>query len=736
MKTLYTLRDVWFNVNDPDLKSFKIDLYDDVIRPVWSKYGVEFKELYDDNVRNIGEKRHKQKIVRDEIPPRLQTIVDNIMNRPRRKTETPISRLLESIDLFWTELLKPNYKDEIEFIRQQWKSRILGQWYMVDGNPVYITGDHWMYINHWRLKGGIRPEYRDRDRRWYYGLTYAEHTTKTVVYEDGEYKHKDVGYRTAYGISVVKCRRAGDTSKAQCAGYNRVTLATNVIGAVQADGGDKSDKIFNDNFVEPITSMPLWFMPNRDQFMPSTEVSFNYGDRDSLYSKYMFAESKDRQKLDGLKLAFFAGDESGKIKGEDINLINEVTKQCLSSGINITGVNIYTTTVEELERGGLEFKHFCNNSMWHNRDKNGRTSSGVILLFFPATDCLEGFVDAFGNSVDETPTKEQQEFIKKDFGSIEFVENQLMEKLKNEDLVGYANLLRMYPRKFRDAFTPPPENTFFNIKKVGERYTELLANTGKYTRTGVLEWNEDNRTVRFIDNNQGHWVISYKFEDSEINRKRFYNGSYEPDNGNKFVVSADVFKNNKTNYSKKSSGGIAVRLLRDPYIDTDDKPVEEWTTSRLVMTYSHRPPTTDEFCDEVLKACVYSGGYCYPENNLDLVQVYFERKGYTGYLMFDVDPMTNKKKPKAGFHSGSNSKDEIFNLTKDDIERHVHRNCHADYLLEVLEIKGTADMTHYDLFTAVGGTILAEKKKRVYEIPEEVEADSVIDDSFWGETEY
>lgn len=311
-----------------------------------------------------------------------------------------------------------------------------------------------------------------------------------------------------------------------------------------------------------------------------------------------------------------------------------------------------------------------------------------------------------------------------------------MEKLKNEDLVGYANLLRMYPRKFRDAFTPPPENTFFNIKKVGERYTELLANTGKYTRTGVLEWNEDNRTVRFIDNNQGHWVISYKFEDSEINRKRFYNGSYEPDNGNKFVVSADVFKNNKTNYSKKSSGGIAVRLLRDPYIDTDDKPVEEWTTSRLVMTYSHRPPTTDEFCDEVLKACVYSGGYCYPENNLDLVQVYFERKGYTGYLMFDVDPMTNKKKPKAGFHSGSNSKDEIFNLTKDDIERHVHRNCHADYLLEVLEIKGTADMTHYDLFTAVGGTILAEKKKRIYEIPEEVEADSVIDDSFWGETEY
>ena len=42
MKTVYTLRDVWFNVDDPDLKSFKIDLYDDVIRPVWGKYGVEY----------------------------------------------------------------------------------------------------------------------------------------------------------------------------------------------------------------------------------------------------------------------------------------------------------------------------------------------------------------------------------------------------------------------------------------------------------------------------------------------------------------------------------------------------------------------------------------------------------------------------------------------------------------------------------------------------------------------
>ena len=45
-------------------------------------------------------------------------------------------------------------------------------------------------------------------------------------------------------------------------------------------------------------------------------------------------------------------------------------------------------------------------------------------------------------------------------------------------------------------------------------------------------------------------------------------------------------------------------------------------------------------------------------------------------------------------------------------------------------------MTNYDLFTAVGGTILAEKKKRIYEIPDEKEDESVIDESFWNETSY
>ena len=53
-----------------------------------------------------------------------------------------------------------------DFITQEFDRRNNGVWFMNNGVPTYITGEHYYYLNWCKLDIGY-PEYRDRDRRFY-----------------------------------------------------------------------------------------------------------------------------------------------------------------------------------------------------------------------------------------------------------------------------------------------------------------------------------------------------------------------------------------------------------------------------------------------------------------------------------------------------------------------------------------------------------------------------------------
>ena len=109
-------------------------------------------------------------------------------------------------------------------------------------------------------------------------------------------------------------------------------------------------------------------------------------------------------------------------------------------------------------------------------------------------------------------------------------------------------------------------------------------------------------------------------------------------------------------------------------------------------------------------ASVYFGSMVYMERNIERGWEYFIDRGYGGYLMYEVDRQTGKKRDKPGFTSLTLSKASLFSETKDYIEYRGAKERHSTYLKECKDIKGQEEMTKYDRFTAHGAALLGSRQ--------------------------
>lgn len=163
---------------------------------------------------------------------------------------------------------------------------------------------------------------------------------------------------------------------------------------------------------------------------------------------------------------------------------------------------------------------------------------------------------------------------------------------------------------------------------------------------------------------------------------------------------ADPFKASKVKGKRKSNGGGAVYWGHDIRLDPFEKPIDEWKSCKFVCTYSYRPDTIEEYGDDMIMMCFYWGCPMYPETNVEFVRKWFEDHGCGGMLVHQYK--NGKYDSIGGIDANERVKQKIFQLYQSQVERHCHRECHAQLLTEILSIKGVDDMTNWDLFAAGG----------------------------------
>ena len=668
---------------------------------------------------------------------------------PKRLKELQIK--FETLDEIWEELEtnKDIYSDEIDFIRQEWERRLNGYWFWNNGVPTYIDGWHYFYCSWWTLDVGL-PEYRDRDRRFFLFARYIYTETRAprvnndgfaIRDEKGNYVWVDFGRRLFYGFNYAKHRREGATYKAECIQYEIISRTLGAFGGIQSMNEKQGRKCFLRHLVAPWKKLPFFFKPNYEgSTSPKNELSFTppakrLSSRGALSSSEIGLESgisfdmADSSAYDGDKLYFHHDDEVGKLKkGLSCWDRHTVVKECLSIGAKIVGFTIKTSTVGEMEKGGGKaFKYQCSMSRFYERTQNGQTKSGLAILFIPAYDGLEGFVDQHGNSIINTPTKEQSkfiaydriesankqsskiintlisensEYIKREVGAREFLQNR--RKAFVNDPESLSEEIRLYPTRFAECFRTASKSSGFNMIKL-ETYIDNLTVSKQAITRGNFVWEKNQRDTKvlFVANPQGKFLVSHQLNANEANRafRNEDDGLWEPGNTSWGSAGGDPFKFNVTKGNRKSNGGGAV--VKKGKIKDGNFTMKR----KFACTYSARP---DKFvyAEDMLMMCIYYGVKMFPEINVELLWDYFEARGYIHYLLYKFDRKTFMFSKTPGEQTSVKITQSIFTEWDTWIENEADEETHLEVLEECRDIDGPEDMTNYDLFTAGGYALL------------------------------
>jgi hypothetical protein len=730
-------RIVLLNSDDPMLFEIQIDQLD-LLKRTYRQYGLpepsDFPAM--EAIEGWGKPPDMQFFEREKIPVALQELERQLRHelKPRNKTRdlTAVRRELKIIERFWEELEsnQGKYAEEIEWISKMWSYRLLGKFLFINGKVTYITGVHWWYLNWWYLVNNILPQYRDRDRRWCISLKYFEVATTTfkeideetgspVANAEGEFEMVDLGRRVFFGGNYVKARRVGDTSRIEAAMGEFVTRKMYAKCYIQGKDDENASTVFTEHFVQPFIKLPIFWKPIWDSaagLAPKNGMLFDDLEDPTfgLHAILDFATSSDKAKLDGKFLHWFHFDEAGKLQRTDCNDVIGVVKFCLATGAGseIHGMGASTTTVDAIEdqSAGENFMRFCQRSHFNRRNSNGQTDSGFVNVFFKAEDGLEGYIGPYGESVVDKPTPEQARYIGKTIGSRKFIENTINSYRRSKDWQGLALFRRQHPQCFMDCFTPPPKNQVLRRDLIEERlnflqiHPEFSAIRGDFYWKGGLTDGE----VGWRPDPEGRFYMSRLFLTGETNKRIFRDNMWAPASPDRFVGSPDTFGVNVA-LGRKSNGGLVIRWRRDVIVDPMTKDEGLVESDRDIVTYSFRPDTVDEYCEDMLMAHVYCGAMCYPERNKTNVIDHFRRRGYGGYLLYDVDRITGKPRPEPGWWNKNELVDSAIRWLQDDVVKNISRSFHPDLLKEYLEFGGRTYLTDFDLVASKLGTLIAEK---------------------------
>ncbi len=521
-----------------------------------------------------------------------------------------------------------------DYIDEEFKRREEGFWFTNNGNPTWIPGTHYMYLQWSKIDVGA-PDFREANRLFF------------IFWEACK------ADKRCYGMCYLKNRRSGFSFMSSAETVNLATLASDSRYGILSKTGADAKKMFTDKVVPISINYPFFFKPVQDGMdRPKTELAYRVPASKFTRKKITANEKlEDIQGLDttidwkntgdnsydGEKLALLVHDESGKWERPD-NILNNwrVTKTCLRLGSRIIGKCMMGSTSNALDKGGDNFKKLYNASDVTKRNRNGQTKSGLYSLFIPMEWNYEGFIDEHGIPVFTTPDIDvfapDGELI--DIGVIDNWQNEVDGLKDDQDALN--EFYRQFPRTTEHAFRDETKNSIFNLVKLYEQidYNEEMSRTLGVTK-GNFQWVngiKDSQVI-FYPDPKGRFKVSWVPPSQIQNRVILKNGIKYPGNEHMGAFGCDSYDISGTVDGEGSKGALH-GLTR---FSMEDAPANSF-----FLEYLSRPPTAEIFFEDVLMALVFYGMPILAENNKPRLLYYLRRRGYRGFSMNRPDKIWNK----------------------------------------------------------------------------------------------
>lgn len=557
-----------------------------------------------------------------EVPPKKEILFHDRKPAMQMWKRLPVPEELQRIRSMdeWYEMPSEFKKKFSPYIEKEFDRRRNGLWFYNNGEPVYITGRHYMMLQWSKLDIGY-GYYLEFQARLFIHFAACETDPRSM------------------GQMYTKCRRSGYTNMSAAILVDEATqVKDKLLGIQSKTGKDAQENIFMKKVVPMFRSYPFFFKPIQDGTTnPRMELAFREpskritknnktSNKGEALNTIINWKNTTNNAYDGEKLHMMYLDESGKWeRPTDIREAWRIERTCLIVGRKIIGKCLMGSTVNPMDKGGTQYKELWRDSDPEDRNANGRTKTGLYRLFIPAYEALEGFFDEYGNAIIENPEKPvrtiEGDFV--DIGAKTYLKNE-RDALKH-DARELNEYVRQFPFTVEEAMRDSIEGSTFNIGKI---YEQIEHNEELYPNPvvqGNFSWKDGvtDKEVVFNPNAQGRWFISWMPKSEDRNKSVIKQGKKHPANEHIGVGGVDSYDLDSTTDNRGSKG--ACHLYNRFNMAAP--------ANMFVAEYASRPPLARIFYEDVLMAAVFFGYPLLIENNKYGIVRYFESRGYEEYVM-------------------------------------------------------------------------------------------------------
>jgi len=193
----------------------------------------------------------------------LPAVPKTVTKRSKKKSEQyweqhDYPKALKSIPTIfsWNEMPKDFKETWIPFIETEFERRDGGHWFYNNGEPTYITGSHYMYLQWTKIDVGS-PDFRESNRLFF------------IYWEACKADQR------CFGMCYLKNRRSGFSFMSSAETVNQATITSDARFGILSKSGSDAKKMFTDKVVPISVNYPFFFKPIQDGMdRPKSELAY------------------------------------------------------------------------------------------------------------------------------------------------------------------------------------------------------------------------------------------------------------------------------------------------------------------------------------------------------------------------------------------------------------------------------------------------------------------------------
>lgn len=606
-----------------------------------------------------------------------------------------------------------------DYIKEEFKRRIYGVWFMNKGKPVYLTGHMYFWLQ-W---------YKDKDNGGYSSFRFAQ------CYMSYHTKACEVDTR-CLGQFFVKSRRTGYTLEKLSKKLNQETITGNFTSGMTSKSETDVKAAFEKKQYA-FGNLPFFFKPvvkgrddsvNRIEFSkPSNATKKAKKDKQKDLDDYLNTLSDVRTTTagayDGVKLNDYLADEAMKWPtGKNFLEHWGIVSPTMDENGYIVGKGWVGSTVGDYKDGGWIASPFWKNSNPKERDEvTGRTFTGLYRYFLPIQDNSTIHTDKYGICHKDKPSTPvinvaNGQYIKT--GATRYYERVIATKRQQGQETLY-NYLRNHPMSIDHALRSSNVNSSLNVERIQDQSDYLFGfqthsgNNSKVIRGNLYRENgQEDGLVNFDPNENGKFKFAWLPPKELQNKRQRKRGQDGPGNEWLGVGGLDPYGTSKTADGRGSDGSI--------HFLGKENALYPSIANKFIMEYIYRPEDIEIFFEDALMAAEFLGMPIFHERDKNEIEGYFERKGKWEFLMDCPEQYmasSNKRKVQKGAASRSKLNLSIYYALQSYVNEYVGKDDTGEIQQNVLfeeTLKDwkefdPSDRTDYDASISSGFALVAAK---------------------------